>query len=332
MQTTTPLTEENRRVILQMKRQDKLNALYPFLFGILLIALPCVWFIDYLITASIIDIEPILMFLALVAMGIFIGHRAKLKTRKIDNLYTDLLNKEKLVLSGFLRHVDVVYKQYVSYTLEGYTAQVYVPLATYRSKLYDYRRELETIKTATNMQVSLHLVTIKPGVIVLLEALYESAIHETKVLTFNRGEKKQALWKLCITLLKVFGLLLVISTAIGFLIDVEAAIFLLELLTVLLLLYAFVTQQKRLREISTYDSRIKTSTTVCEVLEAWRRNRKVAYLARWYRLGNGMIVQCDNLRLNCGDMLVTEHIEKENGKQGALLTIKKEQAPAVTEK
>jgi len=326
MQTTAPLTEENRRIIQQMKRQDKLNALYFYLIGILLIILPCIWLIDYFITESIIDIAPVLMFLALVAMGIFIGYRAKLKTRKIDNLYTDLLNKEKLILSGFLRRVDIVYKQYVSYTLEGYTAQVYVPLATYRSKLYNYRRELATIKTATNTKVSLHIVTIKPGVIVLLEASYESAIHEATVLAFNSTEKKQVLCKLFLKLLKMFGLLLVISTPVGFLIDVEAAIFLLELLTVILLLSAFFTQQKRLREISTHHSRIRTSTTVCEVLEAWRQNRKVPYLARWYRLGNGMIVQCNNLRLNCGDMLVTEHIEKENGKRGALLTIKKEPA------
>lgn len=261
MHTSVPLSPDNRRIIQQVQKQDQLNALIPFLIGIFVVAFPCVLLVPSL-AESTVDIEPVLMVLALTGLGIFIGYRAKLKRRKIDELYASVLNTDKLVVSGVLKHVSIVYDQYVKYTLDNYSVQAYVPLATHPGKSYDYKRELATIDAVTNVQVSLHMATIKPGVILLLEAMYEPAANKTIVLSVEGAEGKKALRKFC-----------------------------------------------------------RTTTTVCEVLTAWIERGRFPYPAKWYRLGNGMIIHYDGRKLNCGDMLVVDYIEKENGEWAELVDI-----------
>ncbi|TWV89594.1 hypothetical protein FEF09_29885 [Chitinophaga pinensis] len=120
-----------------------------------------------------------------------------LQRRKVIRLFDEIIQRdEKLVVRGVLHSVEIVNSRLLRYNTSAGSKEVHIPLALSEGFMaWSYERRLERINTLTNRQVVLHIVTIKPGIDVLLRADYENLVYRETTETISDEERERHIRK-----------------------------------------------------------------------------------------------------------------------------------------
>ncbi|MCF6403062.1 hypothetical protein L3C95_09270 [Chitinophaga filiformis] len=322
MYTQVPLSADDQRLLSSLRRAANVEIYLGTAVGIILTLLSC-GVVGLMMSEGYFPGVEILLpfFLILLGVGLYLLYRAFNARRKMKAQFDPIQGKR--IVSGRLQQLETIDKKYLRYTIGGASFLVYVPLPVYLAKT-EYKRPLVSATALYNKDVALHLVPIEPGIELLLQSHYNQSVYRTNVLPLQEEDKRRQLdnFKAEIKiLLIVFGVVgFIIALIAGFRME---AWLVLGLMLLLLLIIVASTSLPQIISIMKGTSKICTTTTITEKVEAMARSGKTMTKHSWYRLGNGILEQHQLTTFHPGDIVLIEHLEKKNGSKGPLLDIKK---------
>ncbi|SFN23262.1 hypothetical protein SAMN05428949_2050 [Chitinophaga sp. YR627] len=285
------LSAEDRQLIRKLSQFKYINALPAILIGAaFILTFGIIFFIGF---DDILheDSSTWLFFCAFISIGGGCCIWGMLKRRKVIRLFEEIIQRdEKVVLRGVLRSVEVVNSRLLRYHTSAGSREVYIPLALAEGFMaYSYERRLESIDTFVQQQVALHIVTIQPGIDVLLRADYENTTYRETVALITEEERQQFISRFWSDL-SIVGIILGVVCVLFLIFSGGHAGVLLILGGIILLLVLLIAGfyvMPTMLALKKADAKKVIITEISETLVAWAQNGKSATRHSWYRLGSG---------------------------------------------
>lgn len=307
------LSAEDRQLIRKLSQFKYINALPAILIGaafvLTFIIIGCAVLPDILdealSTGLFLGIFP--------GLGMLSFTWGMLKRRKVIRMFEEIIQRdEKVVVRGVLSSVEVVNSRLLRYNTSEGSREVYIPLALAEGFMaYSYERRLESIDTFVQQQVALHIVTIQPGIDVLLRADYENMTYRETVEPITEEEKDKFIRRFWSDM-----------SIVGIILGVVCVLFLIfsgghpgvllilgGIILLLVLLIAGFYVMPTMLALKKADAKKVIITEISEHLVAWAQNGKSATRHSWYRLGSGH-TRHDSDGFRSGDIIRIELIGK----------------------
>jgi hypothetical protein len=285
------LSAEDRQLIRKLSQFKYIHAQPAIAIGavfvLVFIFVCCYTFpdiIDDMLSAS-------LFFGIFPGIGILSFTWGMLQRRKVIRLFEAVIQRdEKVVVRGLLRSVEVLNSRVLRYNTSAGSREVYIPLALAEGFMaYSYERRLESIDTLVQQQVALHIVTIQPGIDVLLRAEYENMTYRETVEPITDEERDKYIRKFWSDM-SIVGIILGVICVLFLLFSgghPGVLLILGGIILLLVLLIAGFYVMPTMLALKKADAKKVIVTEISEHLVAWAQNGKSATRHSWYRLGAG---------------------------------------------
>lgn len=326
MQTSQPLSQQDLVVLNDLQYAKRTSAFAGMLFGPAFALAGTIMFCTIWENTSI----PLrLTIAALLIVGfLIIRSTIKLYFKNREEHFTPAHGNMKQVYSGQLSHVEVIDNQYARYHFNGFSVDAWIPTGSGNPpRGFFYRRNIETLRTITNVPVTLSVALLRRGVNVLLDIHYDQQSLTESIQPLEVGDKKKA-WSG-----ERFsaGCFIFIAIIIAFFINAASRFslnaFLFSLLfptvpALLLILFLYATRGKKLKA---GENKFVINTTLTEVMVAYVKSDDSTNWYHYVRLGNGMLVQISKNKNPCkaGDQVVLQYMQTRKGTKGTLIEIRK---------
>ncbi|MVT08475.1 hypothetical protein [Chitinophaga tropicalis] len=319
MQTNAPLSPEDQQLLKLLFKKSRLEAITPLVIGLILIIpslFPIIIFpADFWIGK--------LFFALLVCGGGYAIYFWKIKSNRLKEQENNVLSGQKYLISGILQTVQLIDYKFLRYQVGSNIADAYIPLHTSLSSSPIHKRVIKQAEAWTGQYVTLHLVNLEPGMDLLLQANYNKTFNET-IVPLEETDKQKQYRQLRNTWLAAFGILAVLLLLMYFLIGMEnEGLVVLGVIPILLFSILLWYSIPLIREIRNSSLKSVVITTITEIVTAVVRSGKSSSEYKWYRLGNGTLLQQSNVLLHIGQTVVIESIIKPDGEKGMLMDVRK---------
>ena len=316
MQTTTLLTDQDIKILRDLKEPDGISSKAVLVMGIILLAVSVVLGIIAIPETILLIMD---LFVLLLGAGITIA--GLVLRRKTDTYFNNPPHGNmKQVVTDRLLRMELLNKQLVRYYFNGYSLDLYIACGHgYHPSGFRHKRPIDEVKALSNTPVKLSYVEYMPGEKVLLDITYSqhTAYTET-VLPITEEDIKKSLSGNAGAMGCILGVAVVLGIVLGFITHFDGRTFPLILCfgvgpLIIIGVGAIGYSSWKAKQAK---NKIVIRTTITEAIIIWVKSGKSSTKNTFYRLGDGTLIHITNIPFQPGDNVLIQFLQNNNGTRG----------------
>jgi len=309
MQTFQPLLPEETLILKKIYRSKNIITNASLVIGILCIIPALLLSLHYEDDNFLLGFIIVLSTVGLLAL--FTSIRRRAKNKRLFKTAFELNQKE--LITGYLKQVEIVKGNKLEYHFKGFSQEVNL---TIRGAL------IQPFHTLTNIETTLHIVSLADGEHFLMKAVYDQPVFSGEIVTPFTAEDKKILdpWARSEAwIMAVFALVIGVIISLPVIFTPRLLIFTLGI-PILICICVFIPGLV-LFKISKY--KILLTTRVTESITVYVKSGKYSTTQTWYRLDNGLLENFGRSDFQVGNTVCLYFLQKRNGKRGFLVNVEK---------
>ncbi|MBW8682792.1 hypothetical protein [Chitinophaga rhizophila] len=321
MQTTTLLTEQELKILNDLKQPEGATLQGVLTFGIIMFVMGALTSLFAFMDIFAMALAGPILLIGIITIIVAIRKKRRNKDFFNNPPYGNL----KQVLTDHLLRVELVGNQVLRYHFQGYQMDFYIAGGQgYHPSFFRHKRPIEDVNTLTNIPVRISYVAFQPQENVLLDIVYGQSTLTEAVVPLDQEDRDKMVkenfqlagW------LFLFGI--GIALLIGCFTSFKSDIFPLTLAfsagpIALISLWIIIDARWLARNA---DTKIIIRTTVSEILGIRVRSGKTTVRNSFLRLGDGSLMHIPNQSCHPGAKIEIQFVANKAGKRSRLIDLK----------